>query len=158
MLSTTISGGRTSDLSSLQSFEGFKVTRMSTDAAKDGVPNRVCGLQKLIQRYATIFLTPSGSVPTAAKYGSGMVPAATRGFLVDRSSVLKYFALANMDATRQLRAESSDALFGAQALDERLSKAALEDYAVDLQAAKLYLKVRIESLAGESAVFILPAK
>jgi hypothetical protein len=158
MESSTDFAGRLSDLSSLQSFEGFKVTRMSTDAAPAGRPGRVCGMQKMLQRYATTLLTQKGSARHAGEYGTDLTGAATRGEIINRSAVLLYFALANSAALAQMRREDADPLMGPQRPDERVKSATLEDYAVDLSAARLYLKIRLESEAGADAVFILPAK
>lgn len=154
---TTDYTGRTVDLEIFQTENPpAAIKELSLTLSDAGQARRVTGLQKLAQRYMLTFFTPKGSVPLRSAYGTVFMLVVAQGLLQSRAAVVQYFDFANMDCGQQLifQDRSPEGLRTPE--DERYANSYLLDYAVDTGAAKLYLKVKLESQAGESYVFVLP--
>lgn len=149
--------GRTLDLEVFQTEappELFK--RLSMTVVDDGITRVVSGVQKTVQRYLITFLTSKGSVKYKPDFGSIFMPAVMSGLLQSRSAVVQYFSFANVDVVAQMKAQ--DATNPDTPDDERIAGAYLVDYIIDTNSARLYLKIRIETMAGTDTVFLVPVK
>lgn len=109
----------------------------------------VCtGIQKLVQRWLCIFLTPIGSQTFNPNRG-------TR-FMLDifhvgsESAIFSTFYFANSDTIAQLKEED----FTGTPNDERIDSVKLTKISLYLDTLSLY--IHITSKAGESADIILP--
>jgi hypothetical protein len=120
------------------------------------------GIQKLAQRWLLEFLTESGSMPGLPNRGSNFMRAARTGQFRSPISVQAQFASADMEISRNLKAEETNSMPD----DERFAEAELLNVAVlpgfdvnqasGTTAAFLSLGVKITSRAGDSREIILP--
>lgn len=153
-VSTDISG-RTLDIEVFQSTAETLSGQLTMTLGRGGVSRKVAGMQKLVQRYLITFMTPKGSVKSSPLFGTDFMSAANNGLMASRTSVVQYFAAANISVGDQLRAEDS----GADVPDdEKYADSYLDDYTVDYGKTLLYLKIVIRNLAGDTYTFIIPAK
>ena len=113
-------------------------------------------MQKLVQRYLLTFFTPQGSVKYRPDYGSMFMSAVNSGLLQSRSAIVQYFTFADSQVASQLRGEDASVEGLATPDDEKYAKSYLVDYAIDQAQSVLYLKVKLENLAGANYVFVLP--
>jgi hypothetical protein len=120
------------------------------------------GVQKLAQRWLLEFLTERGSIPGLPNRGSGFMKAARIGGFRTQINVQTEFALADMNITRNLRAEEpadmpDDEKFGSAVIT---NIGILPGYAVSdtsgTTAVFLTLGVKITSLAGNNADIVFP--
>lgn len=114
-----------------------------------GTSGEVCtGIQKLVQRWLCIFLTPAGSQTFSPNRGTRfMVDIFSAG---TETKVQTIFQSANSDALSQLRAEETVNM----PLDERIKSVKLDKMSLYLGNLSLY--VTIKSAAGDTANIILP--
>lgn len=145
------------DVESLQTAEtpakGIRLSKSMTDGNKH---RRITGLQKLVQRWAILFLSDRNSGSHTPLLGTDFVRMAQQGGISSRDDIVRSFTFANFQVRENLLREQGDATFGEQPEDEQFDRATLEDYSIDSQAGYLYLKVRVYSVAGDSANFIIP--
>lgn len=109
----------------------------------------VCtGIQKLVQRWLCIFLTPTGSQTFSPTRGTRfMVDIFTAG---TETQVHTIFQLANSDAISQLKAEET-----VNMPDDEMIKSVKLD-SINLYLGRLSLYITIKSKAGAAAQIILP--
>jgi hypothetical protein len=156
---TTDYTGRTVDLETLQTIKTpAPPTSLQLTLRNGGVSRRITGIQKLAQRYATIFLTQKGTVGYAATQGSNFIGPATGGLIANGANLTHFFNVANFQTLRQLQKEDSDPRLGPTPPDdERILTATLLDFEVNQFEGKLSLKVSLTSLAGQNYTYVLPA-
>lgn len=116
----------------------------------------VSGIQKLIQRYAIIYLSNKDSYYDPV-LGTDFMMKVVNGLIQTRENVAVAFAFANDDVLRILRVDDVDPKYGTLPDDEKVDKVTLEDYNVDLATGTLFLRLKIATKAGDSAEFLLPA-
>ena len=151
---------RTVDLESLQTIS--KVTSTSQElnltVRNNNLSRRVTGMQKLAQRYATLFLTQKGTVGYAANQGSNFIGSATGGLIANGANLSHFFNVANFQTIRQLQNEDSNLSLGpVPPDDERIQTAKLVDFEVNQFEGTLSIKVSITSEAGDNYIYVLPA-
>lgn len=112
-------------------------------------PGEVCtGIQKLVQRWLCIFLTPAGSQTFSPERGTRfMVDIFTAG---TESDVNTIFQIANSDTIDQLKAEETVNM----PEDEMIKSVSLDSMSLYLGTLSLY--ITIKSKAGTSTNIILP--
>lgn len=156
---TTDYTGRTVDLETLQTIKAVTpVTQLQLTVRDNATSRRVTGIQKLAQRYATIFLTQRGTVEYSPIQGSTFIGPATSGLIANNANLIHFFNVANFQTIRQLQGEDNDSRFGPTPPDdERIVTATLLDFEVDQFSGKLSLRVSITSLAGQNYIYVLPA-
>lgn len=120
------------------------------------VSRKLTGMQKLAQRYMITFFTAKGSVAFRPDYGSSFMPAINAGLLQSRTAVVQYFSFANIEVGQQLQLQDQLPEGVDMPADEKFARAYLMDYAVNTSEARLYLKVKLESMAGAAYTFVLP--
>jgi hypothetical protein len=113
----------------------------------------VTGIQKLVQRYAILFLSEAGDDPFDPVHGSSFVPLVTSGTVGTIGHARNIFADANLSVAMQMRIETEGL-----PPDETLESATLLDLRVDFQTSTVYLQVLITSAAGSSVEFTLPVE
>lgn len=151
--------GRQVDLEALQTVEQPDVKiRLSKSMTSDNKHRRITGVQKLVQRYAVLFLSGQGTTRFAPSHGTDFVQSAQQGSIGSRESVVHYFSFANLSVRENLLREVGNTTFGDQPDDELFDRANLLDYVVDSQSGYLYLKVQIFNVAGDEAQFIIPVQ
>jgi len=111
----------------------------------------VTGIQKLVQRYMLLFLTTQGSVNFMQDMGTNFVTVILQNGVKLYNQLFGLFAISNISVIKQLLADTEGLPD-----DEILSSAELIDFNIDSLNQNLRLNVRITSVAGDSAEFVLP--
>lgn len=112
---------------------------------------KICaGIQKLSQRWLLEFMTEYGSMPGRPERGTGFMTGVRQGRIRNALTVESAFELASMLIRRNLQAEEYVGMPDDERFDstELLSVAILPGY--------LQMRVKINSLAGDSREVILP--
>lgn len=143
--------GRTHDLLIFQGVQAVGDTPIVTGWGDAG--EIVTGIQKIVQTWAILFLTDTGTVLGDDERGTNFLQAVRQGRIHIEEDVPTFFALAE---DRIQRTMDIDAVGQGLPDDERLDDASLLDFFIDRNAAKLFLRVGIVSIAGDSADIVLP--
>lgn len=117
------------------------------------VPMLVSGIEKLVQRYALLFLTELGSVMNSPDEGTEFLTYLSHGKIYDESSLKSSAARADNRASRQIKQEDS-ALETPD--DEALASSEIMNVSFDRTRASVTVTVRITTLAGESYTYVTP--
>ena len=154
---TTDYSGRQVDIELLQSVQQL-VSPQRVHVSFTSEPVRItAGVEKLVQRYALLFLSAVEQVHFDTEQGTEFMIGVTAGYATTGGSVNRMFALANIRVRDQLLEEIEDTdTFGANQDDEVFSSAELLDFDVDFQSSTLYLQILITTAAGETIEFLLP--
>lgn len=109
----------------------------------------VCtGIQKLIQNWVILFLTPKGSVTFDPERGSTFVPETQHART--EYAINTAFIFANDDVVTQLKSNEAED----QSDDERIQSAELKDIA--FFGNEVSISVKITSQSGDSREVVLP--
>lgn len=150
--STTNYSGRTVDLLLLQFVDQPKSdVKVKPDVSKS--PRMVTGIEKLVQRYALLFLTQVGSVKNCPNEGTEFMNRLGSGHIYDDNTLRSNAALANKTVFNLIRVEDK-ALDTAD--DEALLSSEITDLSMDRSTATVYVTVAITSVAGEKYVYTTP--
>jgi hypothetical protein len=115
----------------------------------------VSGIQKLIQRYACLFLSLQDS-KFDPELGTDFMRLVAQGMVRTKENLATAFAFANADVMEILLKDDVDPKYGVQPEDERIANVALIDYKIDVATATLSLTLLITTQGGDSIEFILP--
>lgn len=113
----------------------------------------ITGIQKLVQSFTTLFLTRLGSVKYNSLLGSSFITSIQQGSIRNESDVRTEFALAVENVRNVLAA---DAEINNPPNDETYESAELKSFELNKSASLLMLRVRVNSVAGESREVFLP--
>jgi hypothetical protein len=155
---TTDYTGRTVDLEALQTIDKVQsLTRLFSTISLNNTSGRITGLQKLVQRYAILFLTRTNDVRFAPGQGTNFLNALDLGQIQTNETVVHQFVFANSLVVSQLRSEDAARAFGDPAPnDERIARASLLDFEIDYPNARLFLQIQITNIDGDGTVYVLP--
>ena len=149
---TTDYTGRTVDLLLLKT-----VLTPSRDVIVDAnvpkSPHSVTGIEKLVQRYALLFLTQLGSIRNRPSEGTELMIKLRRGQLLDESSVRAEAALANRTVMKQIRSEDNSL---DTPPDEALASSEVKDVTVDRTSSEITITVSLTTESGETYVYVTP--
>jgi len=126
------------------------------NTATTGGSRAVTGIQKMVQRYVVTLLTMLGSVRFDTVFGTDVVADLSVGMTRNTAGLSNAFNFASSDALDILKAEDSNILYGVTPDDERVARAILLDFNVDIASGTLYLDVQLNSVAGESYTYKMP--
>jgi len=145
------------DLEFLQTIvEPVGVTELSLTAAK-GTSRRVTGMQKAIQRYVALLLTPSSSVPFPAEEDNLLLDALKAGTVSNTGYLRHLFNMANAVALDIIRRDDYNTQrFGDQRDDERIAAVELAGVTVDYETSTLGLSLVFRTEAGSDYAYVLP--
>ena len=120
-------------------------------------PKIVAGVQKMLQRYVTLLLTPTGDPKFAPDSGSDLLAYVNSGSISDGGVLMYAFALASRSVIRYMNTddEATDT-FGTTPDDERIDTADLTDYAVDYSTGTLKLTIQFTTVAGTVIDYVVP--
>ena len=114
---------------------------------------KVCaGIQKLAQRWLIEFLTPLGSIPYLTGRGCDFINKVRSGRIRSEVDATMAFNFARDKVATSLKKEDSE---GTYPDDEKYSEAVLLGIQV-VAGSKLSLSVRIDSVAVDKRVFVVP--
>ena len=150
--------GRQIDLELLQSIAAPAGSQQMSLTTVSPEAKIVAGVEKVVQRYAMLFLTPLGDMTYDTSQGSAFIKQLLRGTIQDRSALQTYFATSNDAVLQQMK--SDDAMvgtYGEQPLDEQIDTAYLLDFDIDFATATVMLRIELTTKAGTSVAFLLPA-
>lgn len=149
--------GRQVDLECLQTIvEPVGVSELSLTATR-GESRRVTGVQKAIQRYVTLLLTPSSSVPFAEDAGNELLDALRAGVVSNTGYLRHLFNVANAVALDIIRRDDYNTqMFGDQVDDERIAAVELDGVTVDYATSTLGLSLVFRTEAGSDYSYVLP--
>jgi len=145
------------DLECLQTIaEPAGVTELSLTVA-NGTSRRVAGMQKSIQRYVTLLLTPSSSVPFPMEADNLLVDALRAGTVSNAGYLRHLFNMANAVALDIIRRDDYNTQqFGDQRDDERIASVELDGVTVDYETSTLGLSLVFRTEAGSDYAYVLP--
>jgi len=155
MDTTTDYSGRQVDIELLQTVSQPTGERQVSISIAQPVSRIVSGVQKMVQRYAALFLSMKDS-EFDASLGTDFMAQVQQGGMGTREKISTAFAFANADVMEIMQKDDRLATYGDQPLDEQIVQADLLDYSVDYSTARLSLTVRLTNAAGDATVFVLP--
>ena len=149
--------GRQSDLECLQTVvEPVGKVELSPSATLGG-SRRVAGMQKAVQRYAALLLTPSSSVPFPGEEGNVLLDALRAGSVSNTGYLRHLFNVANAVALDTMRKDDYNITrFGDQPDDERVASVTLDGMTIDYATSTLSLSLTIRTAAGANYAYVLP--
>jgi hypothetical protein len=151
-ISTSYSG-RTVDVSILRTPNPKAITPTAV-APVFGNPSQLCaGTQKLVQRYTIILLSNTNSQPGYPDFGTAFLKTLNQGLSpVDAIGARQIFSLADYNAVNVIqRYQITNPTIP---LDEQLESTELLD--LTLYAGSISFSVKLTTLAGDAANFLLP--
>lgn len=151
--STTDYSNRTVDLLLLQ-FIAHPTLAQKVTPDVTNIPRIVTGLEKLVQRYALLFLTKRGSVKNCEQEGTDIVHAVIAGKVYNDSILRTYANQANMWVTNLIKSEDSS--IPDTPLDEQLKSTSVIETRLDKQQGKAFVSIKITSKANEEYIYVTP--
>ena len=151
MAFTTDYSGRTIDLFI---FQGAKPLgdQLIAPGFGPGSGKITTGIQKLVQKWAILFLTEIGSMEYHAELGTRFLTLASQGGIRDVATARGEFQLGAQLVQNTLAALETDSM----PADEKLSSAVLTAVSLTRRTGRLNMTVTITSEAGTSHDVILP--
>lgn len=135
-------------------FQGAQPTKEQKIHLGFGIGGAVTtGIQKMAQTFAILFLTETGSVPSAPTRGTGFITAIRQGAIIDEASLQSEFVLAAQLVKNFMALEAE---ITNPPLDETLADATLKNFDLDEGAGKITIYVLLTSAAGTSWDLYLP--
>ena len=137
-------------------FQGVAASGKQPIELSFGEAGKICtGIQKVAQSWTMLFMTDRGTILNKPTRGSSFFPSVRIGRIQVDSDVRAEFASASAQVRRTMEL---DAAAASPALpdDERLDSATLLGFTLDKLASRLYLKIRIRSIAGDDRTIYLP--
>ena len=148
--------GRTVDLLLLKTVLNVPALnkRVDIDVSNvSGEPMIVSGVEKMVQRYALLFVNAMGSTMFRPDHGTEIVPRVVSGRVYNMSTLESAAAEANFSAKRQMTfADNGEDTPD----DERLVESRIVDLEFSREKAKVKISVRLTTAAGNSYVYTIP--
>lgn len=145
--------GRTVDLLMLKTVLAVPVTNKRVGIDVAGEPMIVTGVEKMVQRYAVLFINAVGSTKFRPDHGSEIVPDVSAGLVYNMATLETAAAGANLVAFRNMAiadvAEDTPD-------DERLVESDIIDLEYSRESQKVMVSVKLTTAAGQSYVYIIP--
>ena len=149
--------GRQVDLECMQTVATPVDTVEVSLTSAHGASRRITGMQKAIQRYVTLLLTPSASVPFPAEDGNTLLAALQAGSVSNLGYLRHLFNIANAVALDIIRKDDYNiSRFGDQPVDERIESVTLSGMTIDHISSTLGLSLTFRTEAGSDYVYTLP--
>lgn len=149
--------GRQVDLEVLQTVQVPTGSIEMSLTAVLGASRRVTGIQKAIQRYVTVFLTPSSSVPFPYEANNILLDELAAGRVGDAGYLRHLFNMANAATLDTIRRDDYNTdRFGALEDDERIESVDLSGVTVDYDTSTLGLSLVFRTAAGEDYAYVVP--
>lgn len=145
------------DLEFLQTGTGAPgIVELSASATRD-LARRVTGVQKAVQRYVALLLTPSSSVPFPFSVTNSLLDELRAGTVSDTGYLRHLFNMANSAALDTIRRDDYNTdRFGAQRDDERIESVELAGLTVDYATSTLGLSLVVRTAAGSDYAYVVP--
>ena len=156
--SSTSYSRRQLDLESLQSMRQPSTSYEEVvPSATYDTPKIVAGIQKLVQRYAILFTTVTGSDVMRPTDGTGLYGIIDSGNVGSTASIKIMANRANAMVKSRIRADDdNEDVFGRQPSDEKLDDCWISRVSVDTTSRSVSVYASIRSVAGSEVEFIVP--
>lgn len=149
--------GRHVDLEVLQTVQVPAGAIEMSLTALSGTSRRVTGVQKAIQRYVTLFLTPSSSVPFPFSANNILLDELSAGHVSDSGYLRHLFNMANAATLDTIRRDDYNTdRFGALEDDERIESVDLSGVTLDYDTSTLGLSLVFRTAAGTDYAYVVP--
>ena len=119
-------------------------------------PKIVTGIEKVVQRYASLLLTTQGEVRFDSAAGGTMIRAVTQGLVSNTGYLTHLFNVVSLNTVRLMRRDDNDERFGTPPNDERIVDAWLINVTIDYETLTANLTVLISTGAGDAFTYIIP--
>ena len=119
-------------------------------------PRRLAGIEKLVQRYVNLLLSPSGAIHNDPDSGSLLLRDIQLGGTYTAEQLLHSFIFANSEVINQLRSDDADPDYGASADDEMIADARIVQATPDYQTGRLRVTIRLVTRSGDQVTFVVP--
>ncbi len=116
-------------------------------------PLMVTGIEKLVQRFAILFLTQLDTVKNCEQEGTEFMTSLGSGHIYDDSTLRSAAAAANKRVASQIKKEDS-ALDTRD--DEALYDSVVKDLSLDRSNATVSVSIEITTVAGDKYTYITP--
>lgn len=146
--------GRTVDLLLLKTVLAVPAVNKRVSLDADGEPMIVTGVEKMVQRYAILFINAIGSTKFRPEHGTDVVPNVSAGLVYNMATLETTAAGANLEALRQMTI--SDAEEDDTPDDERIVDSEVTNLEFSREKSKIKISVRLTTAAGNSYVYIIP--
>lgn len=149
-------GGRTVDLLLLKTVLGVPSVNRNVQIDVSDVsdePMIVTGIEKLVQRYAILFLNAIGSTKFVPGHGTNLIPMASSGRIYNYATLESAAAESNLLARSRIIKSDVD---GETPDDERLVKSDVVDISFSREEARAMISIRLTTAAGQSYVYVIP--
>ena len=144
--------GRTVDMLLLQFVkEPVDEVIVKPDVSKS--PMITTGVEKLVQRYAILFLTQLGTVKNCENEGTEFLTLLGSGKIYDINTLRSAAAAANATVLRQIKSEDK---YLDTDDDEALEYSEITETSIDRSTATVFVTVKITSVAGETYTYTTP--
>lgn len=149
--------GRQVDLEVLQHISIPAGTRRLSLTATRGEHRKVAGVQKAVQRYVSLLLSPDMGLMSGGVAGNSLMTALMHGTVANFGQLQHLFALANsavLDAIR--REDYNTEAYGEVPDDERIDRVSVRGMSIDRAASTISLSLEFETAAGTDYAYIVP--
>lgn len=151
--------GRQVDLECLQTVADPVGTVELSLTATRGASRRVTGVQKAVQRYVSLLLTPSESVPFPGDDGNILLSALRTGAVSNKGYLRHLFNMASAVALDTIRKDDYNInMFGEQTDDERIASVELVGMTIDHATSTLGLSLTFQTVAGSDYAYVIPVQ
>lgn len=150
--STTNYSGRTVDMLLLQ-FVAEPVSDVVVSPDVSRSPRLATGIEKLVQRFAQLFLTQIGSVMNRPSEGTAFMDTLGSGRIYNEGTLRAAAAAANKDVFNQIRTE--DLLLDTPD-DEMLAESTIKSLGMDRAKATVSVTFALTTAAGDKYVYTIP--
>ena len=148
--------GRTVDLLLLKTVLNVPALNHRVDIDVSNVsdePMIVAGVEKMVQRYALLFINAMGSTKFCPDHGTDLIPKVATGRVYNMATLESAAAEANFFARRQMTfADNGEDTPD----DERLVESKVIGLEFSREKARVKISVRLTTAAGSSYVYIIP--
>lgn len=152
--STTNYSGRTVDLLLLQFVDMPRAdVHVKPDVAN--VPRMTTGIEKLVQRFAQLFLTQVGTVRNRDAEGTNFMSLLGSGHIYDDNTLRSAAAAANKAVFNQMRTED---LALNTPDDEMLESSTITELKLDRYTATVSVTFALVTAAGDKYVYTIPVE
>lgn len=156
-ITTTDYTGRQVDLAAFHApAQPLGQFRVNLSLSTNGVTQQVAGIQKLVQRYVNLILTPLGAVVFDPIDGSSFLHDIHLGGTYTAEQLLHSFVFANAGVITLIQSEDADPTYGTPPADEMLADAKILSSSFDYTRGTLNIRVQLTTRTGDNITFVVP--
>lgn len=116
-------------------------------------PMIVTGIEKMVQRFAVLFINALGSTKFRENHGTELIPKVGKGLVYDEQTLTSVAGLANLSAKTEMK-KGDNGLDTPD--DEALDDSEIIDLKFSRETASVKISIKLTSKAGDSYTYIIP--